>query len=121
MLGSPSVLSDCPFYDQDSLATKTQAEAVSTPNADDLMLSQTIGPYVIVARVGGGGMGVVYRARDTKLGRTVALKFLPPQWSHDEDARQRFVREGRRPRQPTTRTSAPSTTSRPRPTASCSS
>ena len=65
---------------------------MSTPNADDL-LGQTIGSYVIVARVGGGGMGVVYQARDTKLGRTVALKFLPPQWSHDEDARQRFVRE----------------------------
>ena len=65
---------------------------MSTPNADDL-IGQTIGPYVIVTRVGGGGMGVVYQARDTKLGRTVALKFLPPQWSHDEDARQRFIRE----------------------------
>ncbi len=65
---------------------------MSTPNADDL-IGQTIGPYVIGARIGGGGMGVVYQARDTKLGRTVALKFLPPQWSHDEDARQRFVRE----------------------------
>jgi tetratricopeptide (TPR) repeat protein len=65
---------------------------VSTPNADDLV-GQTIGPYTIVTRVGGGGMGVVYQARDSKLGRTVALKFLPPQWSHDEDARQRFVRE----------------------------
>ncbi len=68
------------------------AEVVSTPNADDL-IGQTIGSYVIVARVGGGGMGVVYQAKDTKLGRIVALKFLPPQWSHDEDARQRFIRE----------------------------
>jgi serine/threonine-protein kinase len=65
---------------------------VSTPHADAL-IGQTVGSYTIVARVGGGGMGVVYQAKDAKLGRTVALKFLPPQWSHDEDARQRFVRE----------------------------
>jgi len=65
---------------------------VSTPPVDAL-IGQTIGSYVIVARVGGGGMGVVYQARDTRLGRTVALKFLPPQWSHDDEARQRFVRE----------------------------
>src|SRR4029077_10298055 len=38
-------------------------------------------------------MGVVYRPRASKLGRTVALKFLPPQWSHDEGAKQRFLRE----------------------------
>ncbi|HZL92792.1 MAG TPA: serine/threonine-protein kinase, partial [Vicinamibacterales bacterium] len=65
---------------------------MSTPPVDAL-IGQTIGSYVIVARVGGGGMGVVYQARDTRLGRTVALKFLPPQWSHDDEARQRFVRE----------------------------
>jgi len=65
---------------------------VSTPNVDAL-IGQTIGSYVVVARIGGGGMGVVYQARDTRLGRTVALKFLPAQWSHDDDARQRFVRE----------------------------
>ncbi len=57
------------------------------------MVGRTIAQYDVLARVGGGGMGVVYRARDNRLGRTVALKFLPPQWSHDEDARQRFVRE----------------------------
>jgi tetratricopeptide (TPR) repeat protein len=65
---------------------------VSTPPVDAL-IGQTIGSYVVVARVGGGGMGVVYQARDTRLGRTVALKFLPAQWSHDDDARQRFIRE----------------------------
>jgi tetratricopeptide (TPR) repeat protein len=59
----------------------------------DQMIGRTIAQYEILARRGGGGMGVVYEARDTKLGRRVALKFLPPQWSHDEAAKQRFVRE----------------------------
>jgi tetratricopeptide (TPR) repeat protein len=59
----------------------------------DPLIGRTISQYEVVARIGGGGMGVVYKATDTKLGRPVALKFLPPQWSHDEGAKQRFLRE----------------------------
>ena len=60
---------------------------------NDPFVGRTIAQYEILARVGGGAMGVVYQARDTKLGRLVALKFLPQQWSHDDAAKQRFVRE----------------------------
>jgi len=59
----------------------------------DPLIDSTVAQYHVLARLGSGAMGVVYKARDTKLGRLVALKFLPPEWSHDEDAKQRFVRE----------------------------
>jgi len=54
-----------------------------------------LGPYEIVAALGAGGMGEVYRARDTRLERTVAIKILPPQFSSDPVRKQRFEREAK--------------------------
>jgi serine/threonine protein kinase len=71
------------------------AGALAGEPAGHTIVNRQLGPYAIVAPLGAGGMGEVYRARDTKLGRDVAIKILPPHFTTDPERRARFAREAR--------------------------
>ena len=82
-------------YSPDVLSTTTLPPCSAAPGHPDPLAGTVVAHYAIVSRLGGGGQGVVYLAKDTKLNRLVALKFLPQQCSDDDCARERFIREAR--------------------------
>ena len=81
---------EAPAFQKQMVSLADGWKAISTA-----LTGRTLGRYQVQERVGAGGMGVVYRALDTRLGRTVALKVLPPDLTADPERRNRFVREAK--------------------------
>ena len=87
-----------PSFEAAGLAAgETEAEGESDAVTTDPygLIGRTVSDYQVEALLGGGGMGVLYKARDIRLDRPAALKFLPPGWSFDPSFKERFLREAR--------------------------
>ena len=76
-------------------ALQAASEFLTELPASRLSLGESIGPYKIISLLGTGGMGEVYRASDTRIGREVAVKILPSDFSQDPDRLRRFEQEAR--------------------------